>query len=186
MKLRLLRHRSFRKLLRNRLALLAMAIVSLYLLIAVATSALGIITIDDTFRRVGPKNVPGLFREQTPEKRAEDVAYIIGRIETALSRGDAAGALQDIRFGHLRLRPLSLEELQARIDAIWAIYDRLADREDLNVEPSVLQDIQRMERMTYDLFQPLEGWRRVARSAELLLGTDAQGRSIFLRAIYSI
>lgn len=178
--------RSVRKLSANRLAVAALVIVAIYLGVATATSIFGFITQEDTFARVGPKNVPGFFRVQSPEKRVEDCEYLLNRIDQALRRRDPAAALSEIQIGQLRVKQASPRELLQQIEQAWQIYDQLAESEDLDVEPDALPKIEEIEQITASLFEPLGQRQQWRRAWVLLLGTDTQGRSISVRALYSI
>ena len=183
---RWLQLRSTRKFLTNRLAVFALCIVVGYLLVAGLTSLFGFITLDDTFERVGPKTMPGLFQTQLPEKRVEDSEYTLSQVERALKRSDPVAAVREIRFGNLRVRDASTSQLQAIVDDGWRIYDQLSDSPDLNADPAALPKIEELEQVTASLFKPLEGLQQWQQSFALSLGTDTQGRSIAKRAIFSI
>lgn len=183
---RILKLRSTRKFFGNRLAVLALLIVAVYLTVAVATSVFGVVDLDATFARVGPKNVPGFFRLQDPEKRAEDAEYILNRVESALRRRNPKEALADIQLGPRRIRDASPTEIKATVEQAWSIYDSLMESDDLNADPDALPAIAELEKTTNSLFAPLSPSQQWEQRINLFLGTDAQGRSIALRAIYSI
>lgn len=178
--------RSTRKFFSNRLAVVALSIVALYLAVAAATSVFGIIDLNDTFARVGPKNVPGFFQVQDPEKRVEDCEYLLNRVDQALRRRDPADALSEIRFGPMSVKDVSTTEIKSMVDKAWSIYDRLVESDDLDADPAAIADIDKLEHATDALFATLSTRQTWEHRVNLLLGTDAQGRSISLRALYSI
>lgn len=186
---RFFRTRSMRKFLRNRLALASLACVMVYVAVAVATGVFGVITRDDTFQRVGPKQVIGFFREQTPEKRLEDVAYLLDRLESALRRNDeelVRSSLGEVRLGQVTVRDLPVPDLRREVERASAIHRELWVNPDLNSDPDVLPKLAELEQIVGSLYTDPDGWSGVLRWIEMVLGTDVQGRSIALRAIYSI
>ena len=183
---RWLHTRAARKFLANRIALVGLGIVSTYLLVALATGVFGIITPDETFERVGPKQIRGFFRPQSPEKRLADAEYILNRMDGIFRRSNPSAALQEFRLGQLHIRQIPIEELQAEVNQGWEIYDQLAVNDELEATPEVLQQLGNLERVVNGLFEPLTGSAVWKRRLELLLGTDAQGRSIAIRGLYSI
>ena len=122
---RWLHTRAARKFLANRIALVGLGIVSTYLLVALATGVFGIITPDETFERVGPKQIRGFFRPQSPEKRLADAEYILNRMDGIFRRSNPSAALQEFRLGQLHIRQIPIEELQAEVNQGWEIYDQL-------------------------------------------------------------
>ncbi len=183
---RTLKQRSARKFLRNRLAIGALAIVCVFLLIAVSTGVFGFIQLEDTFERVGPKSISGFFRTQLPEKRVEDCYFYLEKVDQALSRGDPQTALADLRYGQLDVADLPPSELEAIVESGWEIYDELVETEDLNAAPEVLPQIEQLEATAAKLFPAPTGFSALSRGLEMFLGTDMQGRSITVRAVYSI
>jgi peptide/nickel transport system permease protein len=182
-----MRRRSVRKFLANRLAVCAMVIIVVYILVAVSTGFFGLIAKEDTFERVGPKSVPGFFRQQEPEKRVADCEFVLNQFDRALSRkNNPQSAVNEIAYGYKSPADLPLSELRVIVDDAFAIYDALAESDDLNADASLLPQIEQLESKTEMLFAPLSGWTQFKQNIALCLGTDLQGRSIFLRAIYSI
>ena len=183
---RWLQRRAARKFFSNRLAVGAMFVVGLYLVLAIAVEGFGLITRQDVFRRVGYQTTPGLWFQQLPEKRAIDADFVLNRIELALKRNDPRAALDEFEFGQLKIVDQPPDQIQQTIDRAWELYDELDESDDLNNDPSLLPRLDELETITGSLFQPLAGAPAWIRSFEICLGTDNQGRSIFLRAIYSI
>ncbi len=179
--------RTFRKFIRNRMAIAALFVISLFLLMAVATSIFGLITLEETKRYVGPANVPGLGYQAKADQRANDVSQIVEQIERALKKDDFRVNLDNIELGQLKVTDSSREELTARVDRIWEIYDAISENENLDNNPELWPQIDKMESILYtELFDVPTGLSAFKRKLELLGGTDRQGRSIFIRAMYSI
>ena len=97
------RRRSVRKFLANRLAVGAMLVIACYLLVALSVS-LGVIAKEDTFVRVGPKSLPGLFREQSPEKRVADCEFVLNQFDRAKQKVESPGCgkRNRVRLSNLR------------------------------------------------------------------------------------
>jgi len=181
------RRRSVRKFLANRLAVGAMLIIACYLLVALSVSLLGVIAKEDTFDRFGPKSLPGLFREQSPEKRVADCEFVLNQFDRALSKkSNRQAAVNEIVYGYQASVDRPLSELRLIVDEAFAIYDELAESDDLDADASLLPQIEQLESQTAKLFAALSGWQHFKQNVTVCLGTDLQGRSIFLRAIYSI
>ncbi len=181
------RRRSVRKFLANRLAVGAMLVIACYLLVALSVSLLGAIAKEDTFVRIGPKSLPGFFREQSPEKRVADCEFVLNQFDRALRRKSSPqAAVNEIAYGHQTPANLPLAGLRSIVDEAFALYDELAESDDLDTDESLLPQIEQLEMRTAELFEPLSDWTQFKQSSTKCLGTDLQGRSIFLRAIYSI
>jgi peptide/nickel transport system permease protein len=184
---RWLESRTFRKFVRNRMAIAALFVISLFLLMAVATSVFGLITLEETKRYVGPANVPGLGYQAKADQRANDVSQIVEQIERALKKDDFRVNLDNIELGQLKIVDLPRDELTSRVDRIWEIYDEISENENLDNNPELWPEIDKMESILYtELFEVPTGLTAFKRKLELLWGTDRQGRSIFIRAVYSI
>jgi len=153
--------------------------VSLYLAVAFAVALLGFIPKERTFARVGPRQVPGFFRVQEPQKRLEDAEFVLSQLELAVKRD----SLADVSYGQLKPR-VDLE--MAEVEAAWQLYDALIVIDDRGELAQHLPQVEAFESEVAALFQPLSAAEQRARNFELWLGTDVQGRSIAIRAFYSI
>ncbi len=179
--------RSARKFFRSRLALVALFIIGVYFAIGTAVMVLGWTSYKyDPQQRVGMQNVPGFFLQESPEKRLEDVEILLDQVERALKKPNADEALQDLSMGQLQIAAMPHSQMQEVVDEGWKIYDALVVHEDLAEDPDLLAKLDELEGIAGSLFPPPAGWRKYLRRAEMLLGTDRQGRSIFFRCIYSI
>jgi peptide/nickel transport system permease protein len=177
--------RGFRKFRKSKLALAAAAGIGLYLAIGIAIFC-GLVTHEEAFARVGPDSVPGFGREQKPEKRFEDVDFEMTLVERALKQADKARALAEVRLGSRRPAEVPVEELKERFDAALEVYEELEESKDLNRDPALLPRLAELEALAARLWQPLEGTDALAQRVNVLAGTDRQGRSILLRAVYAI
>ena len=80
---RMWRSRGMRKLRRNKLALVALAVIAAYLGVALAVM-FGVVTLDDTRSRALPNETPGFFGSQSVEKRIRDATWMDERLATGL------------------------------------------------------------------------------------------------------
>lgn len=178
--------REMRKLRRDKPAFVALAVIGVYLLVALAV-AFGFVTRKDYLQVVGPKSMPGFFLEMSPERRFEIARTSMLRpVIRALGRPDPEVALADVKLGRWQLVDTSIAELQQIVDEATAMETQLNQSENLDQDPEREPLLAQFEQKTAELVAPLSGWDRWMQSAALVLGTDVQGRSIFFRAIYSI
>jgi peptide/nickel transport system permease protein len=217
--------RPARKFRRNRLAVLALGVIGLYVLLGLwvmacdAARTLGAATgwwevpqsgwIDFfSVRRadseVGPLEMTGWLERQQPEKRLQDAKFYLDEFRKAARQSNPAAALERIRFGELRV-DLSGEDAAGRIKKQVAearkLYDEIAKTPDLNAPtgaksagesgdqpaaPSVAAQLDELDARIAALFKPLSPGERFRQSLTMSLGTDRDGRSIMMRALYSV
>jgi peptide/nickel transport system permease protein len=178
--------REVRKLYRNKSALLALAVILLYLATALFVMAGGI-TRDTCDTVVGPNKLPGFFRPETPERRYQNATKkFLSKVNRALAAEDVDVALKEVELGPFRVAEKSPAELKSVISQINAIADDLDQSPNLDDDPSLLPQLAELESVESQLKAPLGAWERFVYNAAICLGTDAQGRSIFFRGIYSI
>ena len=189
--------RTFRKLIRNRMAIAALLVIGLFFLTAIAVAffprfdtegklQLGLITLEDTKAYVGPANVPGFGLATRPDQRVNDASQILEQIERALNKDDFRANLDNIEFGQLKIADLGRDELTSRVDRAWAIYDDLSEFETLDKSPELLPEIENLDSIIYtELYEPPSGMAAWLRKVEMCWGTDRQGRSIFLRDLFN-
>jgi peptide/nickel transport system permease protein len=182
---RWLQSRSVRKFIRSRIALAALALIGVYILISVAVFG-GFVTLNETEERISAGNIPGLWGTYPLEKRFADQELFLEPVKRALARPDAVSALSEIQFGHLRVADKSPAELERQLQTAYALYEELGEAADLNQTPELEPQVQKLEAATLTLFSPLSWGESLSRSLKLALGTDRQGRSILLRAVYSV
>ena len=179
-----LSQRGIKKLRRDRMAMGALAVISAYLLLALFVVA-DMPSRAAVVERVGPDNIPGLFGSQDAEKRLSDAEFRIEAAQRAARSGDPSAAIAAFRMGDLRLADVSTEELEQGIARAWKAYDAVAVFEDLEAEPEAMQLLTQLESEVEGLFQAPTGLAAATSALRLALGTDRQGRSIMMRAIYS-
>jgi len=183
---RLLNSREVRKLRRDNGALIALAVITCYLLVAL------LVMFSDDFRSdcnrvVGPNGAPGFFLQESRERRFEIArTNMLKPVRRALGNDDPQSALADVKLGRWRVADQSIDELHAVVDDALAMQRVLNESENLDEAPELEPQLVAFEQKTKELIKPLSGWDRFLQNAALLLGTDAQGRSIFFRGIYSI
>jgi len=178
--------RELRKLRRDKGALIALAVIGVYFLVGLAVMG-EVITRRDYMGVVGPNSKPGFFVEESRERRFELARNsMLKPIRRALGRPDPKAALADVKLGRWRPAEKSIEELEAIVADASTIEKLLNQSVNLDEDPPLEPQLVAFEKKTAELIEPLSGWDRWMQSAALLLGTDAQGRSIFFRGIYSI
>lgn len=204
---RLFKRRDVRKFLGNRLAVISLVVVSIYLLTAVIVSGMQAVPKADCFQIVGPKSsAPDFAGHPGAEERVRRAEFYVNRVEQGLKQHDkwlkrqrAKGSqptaqeeldslntvLDDIALGELRVATKPADELQDLLDEAWDIYDEL-EEEEITATPEKLAQFEKLESIAHGLFEPLDGRAALRRNVEKFLGTDNQGRSILLRALYSI
>lgn len=184
---RLLRSRGARKLRRDRLALAALVVIALYLGLAAAVGLAGLVTRQEAFARVGPDQLVGCWQRPSPAQRIGYVEFWLTRIERALESRAPEQALAEIDL--LGLRPVTLvpEALEERLEALLGPFEELCraiEEERFADAPEGEPRLARLEADARALYgDPPSGLLRGLATA---LGTDRQGRSILLRALYSI
>lgn len=175
-----------RKFFRSKLAVAASCIVLFYFAIGLVVVAGGWITLEDTEQRVGTQNQPGFFQKAEPDKRLEDCEYLLDIVDRAMKKGDVDAALAEIEFGAVDVADLPKQQLQALVAEGWSVYDQIVQTPELLDDPQSLAKVKELEAVVAKLYPEPTGAARWRRYAELLLGTDRQGRSIFLRGVYSV
>lgn len=199
--------RAWKKFLRHKPAMISAVVIVCYLIVAVAVIFGDLVTIEDCERRIGPKDLPGFGLKQDPERQRQSIEWFVDQIDQPLSRAEQKVArgtedseeqlltdIQRLQFGHLRPRQMSMEQLRKEVDEAWAAVDALDVYRDLNEESDesseaaakIQQDLDGAMTKAKSLYQELDSSAEFRRSVNLSLGTDRQGRSIFLRSIYSI
>ena len=184
---RFLRGRGVRKFVRSKLALFSLAIITVYVGIGLLVAGAGLITLDDTMRRIGANSQRGFGLKETPERRLEVAEFYVGKVDSALGRkNNAAETLAAIDLGGRTVVSTDQKKLREMTGSALAIYDELSELEDLNARPDVLPKIVEMEQQAAALYSVPSGMAGLGYGFVTFLGTDRQGRSISLRAFYSI
>ncbi len=183
---RFMKSREVRKLLRNRLALVSLAISGLYLTVGLAVLLFGLITLDDTEVRVGMDSTPGFGREVKPEERFETCDWYLTRFERLLKRKDVDSAIAEWDTVAYRKLAIDADQLEERVDEAIEIYEELEEEEDLDERPELESRLAELETIMASFFVTPSGFDKLLYDARLCLGTDRQGRSILVRGLYSI
>lgn len=183
---RMMSSREAQKLWRNKSALLAMFVIAIYLLTALFVMGGGI-TRDTCDTVVGSNKLPGFFQMDKPENRYDNATTkFLSKIKRALAAEDVPAALKEVRLGSYRAAeksPAELADIVAQIDTLAA---ELNESPNLDIDPSMLPKLAELEAVEAQLKAPLTPWQEFIHNAAICLGTDAEGRSIFFRGIYSI
>jgi len=183
---RFLESREAKKLFRNKSAIIAIIVIGGYLFIAAAMMC-NVLSREDCDQTIGSNNVPGFYLQEVPERRYEIArTTMLRRVNSALQKSSPVEALAEIKLGRLQVADKSPAELQKIVAEAIVIQDQLKEAESLDDQPEMLPRLEAFESKTAELVAPLSGSDRLWQNAALFLGTDAQGRSIFFRAIYSI
>ncbi len=183
---RFLRGRGMRKFSRSKLGLAALAVILVYLGIAGLVGLGGVITLDETLERASANSLPGLGVAPSGETRIEAAEFHLNQVDALLRRRDPQRAVAEFDLCRLRVANLPLAELRARVDAGFALYDALSEVEDLEQGGAVAAQLAALEERAMAVYLMPTGLDAAWRSLALSLGTDRQGRSIALRALYSV
>jgi peptide/nickel transport system permease protein len=205
---------------RNRLAVVSLTVILVYVGIGVACF-LGVITRQEVGQRIGPDSVPGWLETEPGEKRLADCEFFFKQVEAVLKREDARAAIQEFSLAERRIADVPVSDLKARVKEAGGLRDDIADLFDQAAEiSSVIARSQKKDHASADTLSPDKLAAKVAErdrvqseadaklvqlealTGELIplpegsagrvyrfrtfLGTDRQGRSISIRAIYSI
>lgn len=202
---RLLKRRDVRKFLGNKLAVVSLFLVGVYVVTAIVVSGFGLVSSEDCSRIVGPKSsAPEFMGQGRAAERLRQAEFRINRIDKGLKQHDKwlerqegeipsnedelksfDVLLDDIAYGQLVVVRRTPDELQDMVDSAWDIFDVL-ESGTLADTPETLSKLAELESITDQFFAAPDSMANFRRRLELLLGTDSTGRSIFLRAVYSI
>lgn len=194
---RFFQSRGFLKFKKNRGAVVASAVIAVYVLIggwilvSEALAGIGVlekpwISLGETLERVGPSEQPGIGQAQSYEKRLEDASFLLELADRALASQDVEAALLETRMAELHIAERPPDELRALVARAWTLYDEIWTSDVLADRPTIVADVAALEGVLDELFvvpDGYAGWRYAVRTS---LGTDRQGRSILVRALYSI
>jgi peptide/nickel transport system permease protein len=205
-----------RKFRRNRLAMVALAVIVAYAgigLWVLSTDALKMLgnstgwwdvaqspllnalTVQRADEVVAAPDRPAFGIQPTPESRVRAVKTYLDEFKKAITvrtrdKGEAERRIREnlSRFPYAERNVVqkSVEEIKAIHAAAQAQYDELNKAEDLDRDPKLLPQIEELETTAASLFEQPKGFSGVLYSFRLSLGTDRQGRSIMVRAVYSI
>jgi peptide/nickel transport system permease protein len=167
-------------------------------------------TVQRADSEVAPLETTGWFEGQKPEKRLQDAKFYLDEFRKAIRQSNPKAALERIRLGERRV-DVSGEDAVGRVKATLAeartLYDDISRSPDLNAEPAhaapgaggdasdgsppgatlgVAARLDELDRKLGSLFRPLTAGERVRQGITMSLGTDRDGRSIMMRAVYSV
>lgn len=186
--------RSLQKFLRHKPAILSLGIILIYVAAAAVLLFSSFITLQETLEPIASYNQPGFGGKKSPEKRLQDVERNVSVINRALRRSNQVEQLKSVRSGSLILKSLDPDELKAALAEVDEIVERLYEHEDLDLLANertddalaMLKDLSDVESMADELFTLPSGQSAAGHRLKLMLGTDQQGRSILVRAIWSV
>ena len=174
------------------------------------------ITLDMVLSRVGPGSLPGFGFTPEFDKRIDVTDFYLSGIEKALDSSDPEAAIAAINYAGKHVVSLPLDEIQTRLDDAFASFDafdeaystyddRQIEYEDLldaqprddaaiaqarvqseHARAAAVAALEPVEQQVASLYETPTGWEGIFNRLTLLAGTDRQGLSISLRAIYSI
>ena len=185
---RIRKTRAGRKLLANRMALGAMLIIGVYLAAAIFVM-LGGISPSFCNQPVGPPNIPGFFAEAPAEKRLVNAENTLAVVDRALAKStpeSQQASLDEIQVGLRKLEKISLDDFELKLEKAYGLYDDLSASPDLENDESGLALLADLESEVESLTATPTFSQQVMETIYLSLGTDRQGRSIFIRAVFSI
>lgn len=185
--------RGMRKLLRDRLAVLGLVVISLYGALALAVGAFGLITEPETVERVGPNTLPGFAKKPGADQRYEHALFWIEtaegwaeRMQKGAETGDLEATLAQLHMAEVMPITTDPEALLALVDERYELVDQLDEFDEFEGSPEALALLARLEESVKGLYRWPEGLDATKYDLRLLLGTDRQGRSILLRGLYSV
>ncbi|MEC8159950.1 MAG: ABC transporter permease, partial [Planctomycetota bacterium] len=172
----------------NRMALGAMLIIGVYLAAAIFVM-LGDISPSFCNQPVGPPNIPGFFAEAPAEKRLVNAENTLAVVDRALAKStpeSQQASLDEIQVGLRKLEKISLDDFELKLEKAYALYDDLSASPDLENDEPGLALLADLEAEVASLTATPTFSQQVMETIYLSLGTDRQGRSIFIRAVFSI
>ena len=101
--------------------------IAVYLVLALTVSLGGLVSKDDAYARVGPNSRVGCLEDPTTEQR---LLYLEFWLDEVYSAADGRKPVQDLaRIDLYGRKPIEAtpEELIARIDPLWEVYDELIE-----------------------------------------------------------
>jgi peptide/nickel transport system permease protein len=146
MAIKLFQSRSWRKFTRNRLAIASLALIGLYMSIALF-SFFGGITRADTQKRVLPDQTPGWLESPDLQSRIDDAEWFLNRLEARITAAterqasaerngesfDPRVIISEIAMAERRVAELPLDQLgdmlDEAVDAFDGVYDALDEKD---------------------------------------------------------
>src|SRR5690606_30148237 len=138
---------SVRKFRRNRLALVALVIISVYFLAAmIVILPVGVFSGDmrEVSQRIAGSSLPGLGFTADRSARVEQVDFFLGSIEKSLRASDPASALDSLRFAERHPADWAPERFEEELEVAWDLFDAYDEAEyeydELVIEDDQLRD----------------------------------------------
>lgn len=132
-----------RKFVRNRTGMLALAVITVFVvtaaLIALPT---GVLPAESVRARVGPGGLPGLGLSSGVEARIDVAEFFLGEVEKALEASEPEAALRQLQYAERGLTDVTVEEAEAALDAAYEAFDvldeALIELEDAEIDLELL------------------------------------------------
>ncbi|MBM79259.1 MAG: hypothetical protein CMJ78_01540 [Planctomycetaceae bacterium] len=188
--------RTARKFRQNRLAVVALFVISIYIALAFVLMLGGFISLETSDQRIGSQVLPGFLGTVLPQKRLDNALDFIDDVDRALNNRDPEQALGELTIGFRSVAKLPQPELRKLVDQGFEKYDHLAPILDELADSSQVTtgqlsdetatELTELEGIVDQLWPPPTGWQATKEGLALVFGTDRQGRSISMRAVYSV
>lgn len=164
---------SVRKFRRNRLALVALAIISVYFIAAmIVILPVGVFSGDmrEVSQRIAGSSLPGLGVKADFSTRVEQADFFLGSIEKSLRASDPASALDGLRFAERRPADWPAERFEEELEVAWELFDEYDDAE-YEYDELVIEDDQLRDELSALRAAPVDE-RETERIAELKAELD--------------
>ena len=178
--------RGIRKFRKNRLAVISAFFIGLYVLAGVLILVFNVISLEETAQPVGPRMQPGFGGTADVDTRLDHADFHIGRFEQILRAEDFETGIYDQRLGEKHLAAMTREELAERVERYGQMYTDVPSVDDPDNDPDVLAAVAELEAEIESCYTFDSAGDERYHAFRTLLGTDRQGRSILVRALYSI
>ena len=181
------RTRVGRKFLRDRVAITASLVIAAYIAVGLFV-LLGGVSAERCNAQIGAVKLPGFGLEPPAVIRRQHAESALSRVDSAMQSSDPKTRLQNLTINNRAFdQSLELSSVSAKLDRAFGLYDALAIAdEELEADPELLAKLEELESMVDGFLVSDSKAGSWSRNLELCLGTDTQGRSIFLRTIFSI
>ena len=191
---RILNSRSFRKYWNHKPAVVASVVIAGYVIVSLAIVLGDFVTIEDCEQRVAPGEVPGFGILPAPSAELDVQEEYVEEVSRLVEKREETPNSEEVcRFMGLEVADRQPTELNAQIEKYFQVVSPLYQMDDIDdlVEEggsrsAEIQASLAEARKIQESLYSADTWNSTGRSMELMLGTDRQGRSIFLRSVYSI
>lgn len=180
---RFLRSRPARKFASNRLAVAGLLVIIVYALMGLA-AMVGVVSLDDAEQRIGPNNLPGFWMEPAVQTRLDSAEFYLGLGDAALKQLKAGKSAAGVGVAERSVAPLAASDLKSILDETAELHDEIAES-DNPASPELRPKLEKLDALALKIVPMAEGSAGRMYNIRMFLGTDRQGRSIFLRAVFS-